>query len=542
MQVRCRLSAVLVAGAVASVAFLARAAAAADPFVAALKTPPAEQRKLLPRLAAAGDVRAAARMIDLELWEEMKDVPVGTPAIDAWQSLAGLFSEMTGAQVLGCVEANWIVRQTAQTPETVAARLAEARARMTSAEIKSPELAMELASWLRDFEPKDPEKARALEASALPGLEEPAAGLDPLVRATRLFRAVLIRTSPSQKPTPDVMRTAEIAARAAAAFEEAGDKAAAVTSLGWQVHCVGPERALRGDWSISVELYGRMAKLCAETGDQPLRATCLHHQAQCLQPDRNPKGDWNRAAALFEEAAGIRAAAGDKKGEANSVFAAGNALQRDKNPAGDWKRAVALFERAAILRAATGDKAGQAEALHEEAWSLQPNKNPAGDWARAVAQFERAAALYAEAGDKAEQANSLYWQGICLTPGDNPAGNWARAAAVFERVAALYAATGAKADQAHALGHWAECLRPDHDPAGDWDRAAALHAEEAALYASVRDRKFQGWSVRDQAICLIRGDKARMTPEARGLFEEAAKLLHDAGDEDGAQYAASWLK
>lgn len=435
----------------APVGSCAAAARAEDPptaFEHALKAPPAEQRKRLLELAAAGDVRAAARMVDLAMWEEMKDVPVDTPPVAAWAAVPGEFGGMTGAQVLGCVEANWAARQPGVVIGSNVPRIALARTRMASAEVRSPALALELAAWWRDFEPKDDAKARALEIEALPAMEDPAADLDPLVRAARVASAATYRSRPGTAAT-DLGRAVELAGLAVSLSAEAGDKTAQATNLHLQGLCLQPDTNPAGDWKRAVALFERVAAIRAELGDKAGQGRALHEQATCLQPDENPAGDWTRAIRLFDRAAELATEAGDTYGQAVSLYEQARSLRPDSNPAGDWARAAALFERAAKLMADDGEKAWQALGLSEQADCLRPDLNPSGDWTRAAALYGRAAALYGEVADKESQGGSLYDQAFCLVRGDERRLT-REVRALFEQSAKLSREGGDEADAIRA--------------------------------------------------------------------------------------------
>jgi hypothetical protein len=541
MRVR-RLSAVGFVAIAASAALVARAQDLPDPYESALKDRPAEQKKSIARLAAGGDVRAAARMIDLELWEEMRDIPVGTPAIDAWQKLAGPFSGMTGEQVLGCIEANWAGRQSSWTRETIAARVVQARGRMTKSEVKNPALALELASWFRNWAPKDVARAKAFESFALPMFEDPPAGIDALVRGVRLLHALEARDSDWYAPKPELARTKEIAERAAAACEEAGDRAGVGAGLKWQAWCLLPDRNPPGDWTRAAALYGRGAAAGAEGGDLFGQALCLSSQAWCLDPSNNSQGDWGKCVELYARAAELYAARGMAAKRAYCLHRQGICLLPNRNPNGDWDRAAALFAEAASIRGANDDRAGEGSSVHEQAWAVRHGAEGSGDLVLAASLFGRAAELHAAAGKKESTGDALYWQGKCLMPRDKKPGGGARAAAIFERAAGLYADIGAAESRSYALNAWAECLRPDNDPSGDWTRAGALYEVAAALMEALHQPKRQGRAVRDQAICVVHGDKARMTPASRRLFEKARDLLRDAGDGGGVESVEIWLK
>src|SRR5262245_24061456 len=245
---------------VAALATAARAEDKPDAFAQALKAPPDEQRKLVFGLAVAGDVRAAARMIDLEMWDDMVDMPFGTPPNDCWLTTPGEFSGMTGAQVHGCVEQNWAFRHKRELGDALAARLIAARAHMESAPVKSPALGMELAWSWHDFEPKDEPKARAIEDGWLPFVEDPPPTLDALVRASRVARFAERRADEHDRLV-DFARGAELAGRAAMLFSEAGDKLGQAWMLDTEARCREPVANQPGDWSRPAALYECAAAL-----------------------------------------------------------------------------------------------------------------------------------------------------------------------------------------------------------------------------------------------------------------------------------------
>ncbi|HLX64230.1 MAG TPA: protein kinase [Planctomycetota bacterium] len=228
------------------------------------------------------------------------------------------------------------------------------------------------------------------------------------------------------------------------------------------------------------------------------QARIVETQARTLRPDKNPKGDWAKAAEGFKNAGAIFKDIDEKDDYARTLMEQAECFRKDLNKNGDWTEAAALYSAAAASYLAQGDRKNQAEALLRHAQCVETTNNPAGDNRQAAALFGRAALLQGEAGNKKGQAEALSLQGACLFREKSLPLNSMHAAEVFKRAALLYEELG--------------------------------------------EKKAQGLALLNNGICLVKGQKQNMTPEARTVFQSAAKISRDAGDENDAKLAEGWLK
>ncbi|MBN8527299.1 MAG: hypothetical protein J0M02_18350, partial [Planctomycetes bacterium] len=99
---------------------------------------------------------------------------------------------------------------------------------------------------------------------------------------------------------------------------------------------------------------------------------------------------------------------------------------------------------------------------------------------------------------------------------------------------------------AQAMQQRSRILTPSSGAKAGWSEAAAAWADTAAALAELPDaakrQAERGFALHQQAWCLIRGDAARMTRQARQLFNEAVRLQKAGGDANGAATSASWIR
>jgi tetratricopeptide (TPR) repeat protein len=230
-----------------------------------------------------------------------------------------------------------------------------------------------------------------------------------------------------------------------------------------------------------------------------------------------------------------------KQQQAQVFEAQGRALRPERNAKGDWSKAGEAFKSAAAIFQEIDEKDSQARALIEQAECLRKDKNKNGDWTQAANIYASAAQLYGTLGDKKAQGEVLARQASCYDPTLNPAGDWRQAATLYGRAAFYENEAGNKKGQADYLGLQASCI--SHEKfAGAWERAGDIYKRAGALYIELGDKKTAGVCVYNEAFSRIKGQKQNLTPEIRTLFQRAATLSREGGDETNAVRAEGWLK
>ena len=227
------------------------------------------------------------------------------------------------------------------------------------------------------------------------------------------------------------------------------------------------------------------------TGDDALAGYAAYQAGWCLR-DSDPAS----AAEAFLRAAPRYRTAGKAQQEAMAVS---QAAQLAATAAADPAVVAALFGRAAGLERARGDDARLAYNLYQQAWYSEPSRQQDADPAVAAGLYAQAADAWTAEPARAAQARQ-------------------------QRARLLTPAAGARAGWGEAAAAWREA-------------AAAL----AVLPDAVARQGERGHALHQQAWCLIRGDAARMTREARELFGEAVRLQEAAGDARGAQASRTWI-
>ena len=230
------------------------------------------------------------------------------------------------------------------------------------------------------------------------------------------------------------------------------------------------------------------------------QARLFMNQGRGLRPDTKGvhERDWSKAADAFKSAAAIFNELDEREDLARADVEQADCLRKDYNKSGDWEKAAGLYGNAAMLYGAVGDRKSQAESVSKHAACLDTILNPAGDNRQAAIFYGRAATLFGELGNKKAMADNLSRQGTCVSKEKNVGGSSQLAAEIFKRAAVVYEELG--------------------------------------------DKKLWGLCLFNQAACLIKERKANMTPEARALFQRAAKLSREGGDEVTAKLADDLLK
>lgn len=126
-------------------------------------------------------------------------------------------------------------------------------------------------------------------------------------------------------------------------------------------------------------------------------------------------------------------------------------------------------------------------------------------------------------------------QARCLEPRNNPAGSWERARELYVQAADYAEQISMHKLRANAMSDQARCTQPDHDPQGSWERAAALYADVVTMLEGLQDDAGRATALRLRALCLMKGDRSAVTPEARLLLIRARKL----GDEEASELLAA---
>lgn len=368
-------------------------------------------------------------------------------------------------------------------------------------------------------------------------------------------------------------------ARARALHRAAGERDREASVLLIMAQALAPPDGQAGDWTGCLALAEEALALWRTLPDQAATradlARALAVQAGLRRPDRNPGGDWAAAAALYRREAELLGADDGQRRLRNRIDLASCLLG-----AGDQAAAARAFATAEPEATALGDQATAAYAAYQAGWCLQ-GSDPAG----AVAAFLRAAPLYRavgkpreeamaltqaaqvaakaeagaaevarlfglaarleeERGDQARAAYCLYQQAWYSEPSRQAGSDAATVAALYRRAAQLWAGSEpVRATQ--ALQQRARLLLPAKGARAGWNEAAQAWGEVAAALAALPDagerQKERGSALHQQAWCLIRGDNAKLTPQARKLFAEAVRLQRAGGDEAGAKVSASWI-
>lgn len=367
--------------------------------------------------------------------------------------------------------------------------------------------------------------------------------------------------------------------RARALHHAANETAAEASVVLLLAQVLAPDDGAAGDWDRCSQLAAEAEALWRSAKPSEVRpedlARAVNARAGFHRPDRNPAGDWAVALALYESELPLLAGADDKRRLRNVLDRA--ACRLGLHDAG----ASALFREAEAIAAATGDTALAAFAAYQAGWSVQE-----GDPLAAAAAFRRAMPRYRSAGKPAEEAMAagqaaqslqrakapsaeiaeayaaaaaleqargdasrvgycLYQQAWFSEPARSPGTDRAVAARLYRAASdAWRAAEPARAAQ--ALSQRSRLLNPAKGERDGWDAAAQAWADTAAALAALPDaakhQAERGSALHQQAWCLIRGDGARMTAEARRLFSEAVRLQRAGGDEAGARTSSSWIR
>lgn len=431
----------------AAVLLTLTAAAQSDEVEEILRSPVGDRRARLVEIAFQGDLRAAARMVQIGMWDEMERAPIESAPLVAWRTSADTHYGMTGTQVYADWLANWASRNRGKlAPGEADRRGVEARTILEGTAIEEPLLRVCLAWCYREFEPKDVAKADAEDAKAQADL---------------------------------LARSGEIDALAVAAR-----KRTAAYHLG------------KANLAQADELFAQAAQLCGDAGDKVGQAQVLFVWGSCLEPTHNPHGDWSRAAETFDRAADLARVVGDNALLGRSLFQRAWCLAPERNPRGTWLDAAGTSARAAEAYAAAGDKVGQAKSLVWEGHCFKPSNNPWGDWGRAESAYFRAVRLCHDAGDKKSEAHVLLLYAECFVPGRDPKGDWNDARARFEEAARVSKEAGDEHLEALSLGWWARCIIRD-DPRRMTESARELLCRAADLAREAGDERqakaFEAW-------------------------------------------------
>ena len=474
---------------------------------------PVKHRKRLVELTQAGNLYAAGRMIDLGMFDDMRDLDL--KPLSSWRNLATVVQDKTAAQIFADIQANWGTRHPELAKDELSRMVLESRALLNAGVPTNPTVLIETAWLWRDFEPKDPEKAEALITECRKLLaRENSIPTDTLLSGSLKHAAAECET-PSKSKTGNWNKAADFHKEAARLFEEAGDKKYHAISILSRAFCLQPDNNPSGDWSDAIKLYDEAARSFDETGDKDRHGDILDLQAHCMRPYKKPEGN-----PLGEKIA---------------------------SPDVDWKKAVSLYNHAAQLHEEARNKVAQAGSMVQEAETLCDHENPDnlnGGHRLAMELYEKAAQIFAEIGDKKNQADALGRLGNCQACANNKDRDLVKAAATLENAARLYGAIGDKKSQAKSLLYSAECLQP---PKGfyspdRWNKAAELYKETSRLMEEVGEKKQQGISLNRLALCQIRNDLQYMTQEAKSLFQRAATLSREAGDEEEAKNSEDWVE
>lgn len=355
------------------------------------------------------------------------------------------------------------------------------------------------------------------------------------------------------------------------------DREASVVLL--MAQALAPADGAAGDWrrciALAAEAESMWRSLPDTAGSRDDVARALAVRAGLNRPDRNPGGDWAAAAALFAAEERLLAV-GDDRRRLRNALDLGGCLLGLKDPT-----AAEAFARAERHALASRDDGLAAYAAYQSAWALQesdpaaaaeaflrsaPRYRQAGkrrEEAMAVAQaaqcaakagvaatetaglFARAAELERERGDIARLAYCRYQQAWYSEPSRSPGADPAAVAALYAEAAAAWKPSD-PARAAQAMQQRSRILTPSAGAKAGWGEGAAAWADTAAALAELPDaarrQAERGFALHQQAWCLIRGDAARMTRQARQLFNEAVRLQKAGGDANGAATSASWIR
>ncbi len=543
-----------------------------------------QMKKTLVKAAMAGHLGAAARMIQLGMWDDMAAFDPGQPPVSTWGATSATARlpdpsapALSGAIVQADFRANWATRHKLDVPKAWQDHMRAARAvLLDQAESCGEPIMLSELSWLCSVvEPHMADRADAARRH-----EEEIFTPDAMARmGDRLHAAAIAHNFATSFHEAGLLdKAVDWEGRAADCLGQAGDRRGQGSMLDWEANWLEPEHNPAGDWAKAEALYAQAADcfgqagdlggqsnslmdeaqcleettnpvrdvvkaaalwaqagdLGAQTGDLEQERSCLYHQGTCLSPVLNPPGDWAKAVAVFAQAADASGKAGDGSLQGESLYEQARCLDRNFNPAGDWAKAVALYTQAAALQSDNPDE--QSNSLYNLALCLQPDKNPAGDWNRAAALFAQAADLSGKAGNRYQQGNSLFFQARCLDRNFNPSGDWAKAVELYTQAADVLSIS--PDDQSMALFNLAMCLQPDKNPDGDWNRAAALYAQAADVRIRFGKRTNPGLALKQQAWCLqpdrnVGGD----WNQAAALYAQAADWSRKNNDIDSQAFS-----
>lgn len=293
-----------------------------------------------------------------------------------------------------------------------------------------------------------------------------------------------------------------------------------------------PDRNPQGDWAAAARHYAAETELLAGAG-AARRLRNLLDRGACGLGMQDAAGAARHYAAA--EAAAIEA---DDQGlAAFAAYQRGWALQQ-ADPAG----AAAAYLRAAPRYRAAGKLREEAMAVSQAAQAAAAAGTEGG---RVAGMFARAAELERARGDAAREAYCRYQQAWFSEPARARGADPAASAATYAAAARLWSATD-PARAAQALQQRARVLTPEAGAAGGWAEAATAWKEAAAAWAGLPEGAEGGrqraHALHQQAWCLVRGDGRRLTPEARALFAEAARLHLAAGDAAAAEVSTKWIR
>jgi hypothetical protein len=371
-------------------------------------------QRLLGAATEAGSLAAAARLVDLGLWEAMREIDIARPAVAAWRGSNQALGDLVAGQVYAQL---WLHHLRAQ-PQASTVRFAAQRDEwlqlVRQAPLRNPMLLAE-AAWLYGaIEPKQPARAYQYSEQMLVALaNDPAFGGDDLLLMEGRGNAL---TRYSWCLDEDDRLAAHAILSGAVA------NCAARGSIAGQAVNLLIESQLRNDWSDqSVEqcnaLLVQAEALFARIGDLGRQGRCRgwlannHH----WYARRSQEVDWAEVGRTYQEAAELCRRGEDWGGVGWIAESLAGCLQgRNSQRPDDWREIGAAYAEAAAAFARVDDRSNRAYCLYSQAVSLSPDHCPGTDWREMVALHRQAEECYALTDDSYMRAYNLCALGEAL--------------------------------------------------------------------------------------------------------------------------------
>ncbi len=278
--------------------------------------------------------------------------------------------------------------------------------------------------------------------------------------------------------------------------------------------------ALRGYYTVQVEVYGQLVKAWEKTDER--ENWNYRTSLNSLGNAYNSLGKYQQAIDFYQQSLAIARDIGDRKGESNSINGLGNAYYF----LGQFQQAIDFYQQSLAMQRDIGDRNGEAHSIN----NLGNAYNSMGDYQQAIDFLQQSLAIKRDIGDLNGEANSLSNLGNAY----NSLGDYQQAIEFHQQSLAIARNIGDRNGEAHSINN----LGNAYTSLGDYQQAIDFLQQSLAMQRDIGDRNGEAHSINNLGNAYTSlGDYQ----QAIDFYQQSLTITQDIGARNGEAHSINNL-